>query len=203
VLAYALGEEDLFDANGNNVYDTGDTFFDKGPDIFRDDNENGVWTAGEPCIGPNNGTCSTAGDGQYNGVLRSPQVPGAQTLYVKAQLVQMFSGSHANVAFIPSALVCPAGGTANVQVTVKDEIGNIMPAGTTIDFSALFGAGAGTVLPASIKVPNVVLAVGQPLIIPTYTVSVACPSPVASGQLLVTVTSPVTATITKASIPIN
>ncbi len=211
VLAYALGEEDLLDANGNNVYDIGDTFADKSPDIFRNDDESGVaglnrdgtWTPGEPCIGPNNGSCSTAGDGEYNGVLRNPQVPSAQTLYVSAQLVQLFSGSNALFTFSPAALVCPAGGTANVQVTVTDEIGNIMPAGTTIDFSALFGAGAGTVIPTSIKVPNVVLDVGQPLVIPTYTATVACPSPAASGQLFVTVTTPTTGTITKASIPIN
>lgn len=204
VLAYALGEEDLLDANGNNVYDTSDGFTDKGPDIFRDDTENGFWTAGEPCIGPNsNGTCSTTGDGQYNGVLRNPQVPSAQTLYVNAQLVQTFSGSDAFVSFNPSALVCPAGGTASIQVTVKDVNGNIMPAGTTIDFSALFGTGSGTVEPASIKVPNVVLGVGQAPAIPKYTVAVACPSPLASGQFIVTVTSPITATITKAFLPIN
>lgn len=203
VLAYALGEENLLDANGNNVYDAGDTFTDKSPDIFRDDNESGTWTPGEPCIGPNNGTCSTAGDGQYNGVLRNPQLPSAQALYVSAQLVQVFSGSNALFAFSPSALVCPAGGTASVQVTVTDEIGNIMPAGTSIDFSALFGAGAGTVIPASVKVPNVVLGVGEPLNIPDYMVTVACPNPAASGQLYVTVTTPSTATITTGSIPIN
>ena len=204
VLAYALGEENLLDANGNNVYDSIDAFTDKSPDIFRDDSENGTWTPGESCIGPNNnGTCSTSGDGQYNGVLRNPQVPSAQALNVSAQLVQIFSGSHARFTFNPSKLVCPAGGTASVQVTVTDEIGNIMPAGTTIDFSALFGTGSGTVLPASIKVPNVVLGVGQALIIPTYTATVACPVPAASGQFLVTVTTPVTKTITNASIPIN
>jgi hypothetical protein len=205
VLAYALGEENLLDANGNNVYDTGDTFTDKSPDIFRDDTENGTWTAGESCVGPNsNGTCSSDGDGQYNGVLRNPQVPSAQTLYVNAQLVQLFSGSDALVSFNPSALVCPAGGTANVQVTVKDVNGNIMPAGTSIDFSALIGAGYVHVLPASTEVPNVVLGVGQPLIVPSYTVTVACPLlEASSGQFMVTVTTPITKTITNASIPIN
>jgi hypothetical protein len=208
VLAYALGEEDLLDANGNNVYDSVDTFTEKSPDIFRDDNETGIWSPGEPCIGPNlNGTCSTLGDGKYNGVLRSPQVPSAQTLYVSAQLVQTFSGSHASVSFNgspnPPPLVCPAGGTVVVQVQVTDEIGNIMPAGTTIDFSTVFGTAVGTVSPASIKVPNVVLAVGQPLTIPTYPVTLGCPSPAASGQLFVTVTSPTTATITRASALIN
>lgn len=204
VLAYAVGEENFFDSNGNNTYDTGDTFSDKSPDIFRDDNETGTWTPGEPCIGPNiNGTCSTLGDGQYNGVLRSPQVPSAQTLYVSAQLVQTFSGSHALVSFTPASLVCPAGGTTVVRVQASDQIGNIMPAGTTIDFSTVFGTGTGTVSPASIKVPNVVLAVGQSLTVPTYSVTVGCPSPAASGQFFVTVTSPTTATITRASIPIN
>ncbi len=204
VRAYALGEEDLIDSNGNNVYDNGEAFTDKSPDIFRDDNEDGAWTPGEACIGPNtNSMCSTPGDGQYNGVLRNPQVQSAQALYVSAQLVQLFSGSNARVTFSPSALVCPAGGTANVQLTVRDEYERIMPAGSTIDFSAVFGAGSGTVLPTSTKVPNVVLAVGQPLIIPTYSVTVACPTPAASGQFLVTVTSPVTATITRASIPVN
>lgn len=211
VLAYAAGEEDFFDANGNNVFDSGDTFTDKSPDIFRNDDEdgvtgtnpNGTWTAGEPCIGPNNGTCSTAGDGQYNGVSRSPQVSSAQTLYVSAQLVQIFSGSFANISFNPSALVCTAGSTVDVQVSVTDEIGNIMPAGTTIGFSTLFGTGAGTVSPASIKVPNVVLGVWDTLFIPTYTVTVGCPSPAASGKLLVTVTTPITKTVTNASIPIN
>ena len=204
VLAYALGEENLLDANGNNVYDTGDTFTDKSPDIFRDDTENGTWTPGESCVGPNsNGTCSSAGDGQYNGVLRNPQVPSAQTLYVNAQLVQLFSGSDALVSFNPSALVCPAGGTANVQVTVKDVNGNIMPAGTSIVFSALTGLGYVPVLPVITEVPNVVLAVGQPLIVPSYTVTVACPSTASSGQFMVTVTTPTTATITNASMPIN
>jgi hypothetical protein len=88
-------------------------------------------------------------------------------------------------------------------VQVTDEYGNIMPAGTTIDFSTVFGTAVGTVSPASIKVPNVVLAVGQTLTIPTYPVTLGCPSPIASGQLFVTVTSPTTATITRASALIN
>ncbi len=202
VLAYAVGEESLVDSNGNNVFDTGDTFADKSPDIFRDDNENGVWTAGEPCVGPNsNGTCSTSGDGQYNGVLRQPQLPSAQSLYVSDQLVQLFSGSHANVSFTPAAVSCTVGGTADVQVRVTDEIGNVMPAGTTIAFSTFFGFGvaATSVFPASVKVNNVVLGVGEPLLIPTYNVTVACPG---SGKLYATVTTPMKVETT-ASVPIN
>ena len=197
VLAYAVGEESFFDANGNNVFDAGDTFTDKGPDIYRDDNEDGAWNPGEPCVGPNqNGTCSTAGDGQYNGVLRIPQTPSAQTTYVSAQLVQIFSGSYANISFNPATLACPAGGTVGVEVKVTDEIGNIMPAGTLISFTSLFSPAP---IPSSITVPNVILAVGQPLPIPTYLVVVAC----GSGELSVTVTTPITKTVSNSIIKIN
>lgn len=202
VLAYALGEESLFDSNGNNVYDSGDTFTDKSPDIFRDDNENGTWTAGEPCIGPNsNSTCSTPGDGIYNGVLRMPQLPSAQTLYVSSQLVQIFSGSVATVTFNPPALVCTVGSTVDVQVSVTDQIGNIMPAGTTIAFNTVFGGGVATagVFPAGVTVRNVPLAVGQTLPVPIYSVTVACAG---SGKLFVTVTTP-RKIETTASVPIN
>lgn len=203
VLAYAVGEETFVDNNGNNVFDTGDTFTDKSPDIFRDDNENSVWTPGEPCVGPNiNAACSTPGDGIYNGVLRSPQVPSAQTLYVSNQLVQLFSGSYASISFNPSSLVCTVGGTAYVQVTVTDEIGNIMPAGTTISFSAMFGTSLTPVLPSIIAVPNVVLAVGDTLVIPNYTVAVGCPDPASRGTFLATVTTP-NKVQTTSGIPVN
>lgn len=203
VLAYALGEETLIDNNGNNTYDAGDSFIDKRPDIFRDDNESGNWTAGEPCIGPNlGGTCSTPGDGQYNGVLRAPQLPSAQTLYVSAQLVQIFSGSTATIGFSASSLSCGAGGTADVVVTVADPAGTIMPAGTIVDLSALFGVTASTVAPSQIKVPNVVAAVGQAVPAPSYAVTVGCPTPAGKGKLIVKVTSP-SGVVSSASLPIN
>src|SRR6185369_7455384 len=127
ILAYALGEETLIDNNGNNVYDTGDTFIDKSPDIFRDDNENLAWNTGEPCIGPNtNLSCSTPGDNQYNGVLRVPQQPSAQTLYVSAQLVQIFSTSKAIISFPGGAPTCTAGTLVDVQVNVTDLNGRVM-----------------------------------------------------------------------------
>lgn len=191
VLAYALGEETLIDSNGNNFYDSGEPFIDKSPDIFRDDNEDGHWTAGEPCIGPNkNALCSTPGDLQYNGVLRQPQVTSPETLYVSAQLVQIFSGSNASITFTPAAATCDANLTAQIGVTVKDVAGNIMPANTQMSFGALFGLTVAPVLPAAIKVPNVVVGIGQPVIPPTYVITVGCPSTTAPGAMNVTVTTP-------------
>lgn len=201
VLAYAAGEESFVDSNGNNVFDAGDTFTDKSPDIFRDDDENGAWTVGEPCIGPGKSNCSTPGDGQYNGVLRLPQVASAQTSYVSRQLVQIFSGSNAVINFSPAASTCPAGGTTDVRVTVNDVAGNLMPAGTTIDFSVIFATAAG-VKPDQVKVNNVVLAVGEPMVVPTYTVTVACPLFQSTGKLFATVTTP-RGVKTIASMPFN
>lgn len=207
VLAYALGEETFEDTNGNNVYDSIDPFADLSPDIYRDDTEDGVWTPGEPCIGPNvpttagARTCSTPGDGQYNGVLRAPQTPSGQTTYVSAQLVTIFSGSHAVITFSPTALACPAGTHADVLVSVTDQNTNIMPAGTSIDFSALFETGSTAVVPGSVKVANVSPILGTPSPAPTYKATIACQA--GKGQLVVLVTSPTTATKTSASLPIN
>lgn len=47
ILATLAGEESFFDANGNNMYDTGETFTDLGQP-YRDDNHNGVYDAGPP-----------------------------------------------------------------------------------------------------------------------------------------------------------
>lgn len=191
VLAYALGEEDFSDTNGNNVYDASEPFTDKSPDIFRDDNKNGIWNSGEPCIGPNtNGTCSTPGDGQYNGVLRNPQVASAQTQYISAQYVQVFSGSTAVITFNPATPTCPAGGSTDIQVLIGDIAGNIMPSGSDVAFSSLFAGNPTVVVPSAIKVPNVVLGVMQNPIVPFYTVTVACPAAGGSGKLFVTVTTP-------------
>jgi len=203
ILAYALGEENLMDNNGNNVFDAGDTFTDKSPDIFRDDNENLSWNAGEPCVGPNsNGSCTTPGDGAYNGVLRTPQLPSAQTLYVSAQLVQQFSTSKANIQFTTGAPTCTAGAMVDVGVNVADLKGLMMPAGTSITFSAMFGTSGGTVTPSSKTVENISLRVGDPLIVPDYTVTIACPTPDVPGKFIVKVTSP-NGVETENSVPIN
>jgi hypothetical protein len=191
VLAYALGEETLFDANGNNMYDSGDSFTDLSPDIFRDDDENNLWTPGEPCIGPNlNGKCSSPGDGVYNGVLRSPRTPSAQVQYISAQLGEIFSGSEANIVFSPAAPVCNANLTADIMVTVKDVMGNIMPAGTSVSMAALFGITGAPASPSSLKIPNVVRPVGGNIIPPSYLITVGCPSLTSRGKLTVTVITP-------------
>ncbi|KQW97041.1 hypothetical protein ASC94_09575 [Massilia sp. Root418] len=191
VLAYALGEETLFDANGNNVYDNGDSFTDLSPDIYRDDDENHAWSPGERCIGPNtNSRCSSPGDGVYNGVLRSPATFSPQVQYISAQLGEIFSGSNANIVFSPAAPECNANLTADIMVTVKDVVGNIMPAGTVVSMTALFGASGAPASPSTIKIPNVVRPVGGNIIPPSYLITVGCPTQTSKGKLTVTVVTP-------------
>ena len=196
ILAYALGEEDFLDANGNNVYDANESFVDKSPDIFRNDDEggvtatnlNGTWNAGEPCVGPNTGlACSTPGDGVFNGVLRAPQVPSpqnpAQNLYVWGQIVQTFSGSTAQITLLPDNRTCPASGNTDRLIRVQDINRNLMPAGSEIYISR----GPVFLDPPIATVKNVVPPVGAPVIVPTYTVPVNCQP---GGKLFVKVVTP-------------
>ncbi len=218
VLAYALGEEDFIDRNNNNVFDPGvdtlfddtngnnvfeppgETSFDKSPDIFRDDNEDGNLSPGEPCIGPNsNGDCKTPGDNQYNGVLRIPQVPSAQSLYVWSHLVQTFSGSFANISSAP--IVCTTNSTLDVPVQITDQRGNSMPADTSIAFEV--SSDLATVAPDGYTVRNFVGDVGGLLPAPTsYLVAVGCGLQAGSASLVVTVTTP-NGDISTASLPIT
>jgi len=171
VMGFLRGEEDFFDANGNNVCDNcnntlGPEFKpsnDLSPDIFRDDNENGLWTPGEPCIGPNtNALCSTPADGLYNGVLANPKIPDAQqTTYLGRSYVAIWSGSHAVITVTPVGVCAgfsPPSTTGVVHIRVVDVNGNPMPAGTTITVTgAAIVPGALT----SFVVANYVLGVGQ------------------------------------------
>ncbi|WP_157119162.1 Ig-like domain-containing protein [Azohydromonas lata] len=211
VLAYALGEEDFFDRNGNNRCDACDTASvgaateftpsqDKSPDIWRDDNEDLRWTAGEPCIGPNrNGLCSTPGDRRYNGVLRSPSpAASAQTLYVSRQIVHFFSGSRAYIAgpldpvtgatFAPR---CAADEVVDLAFTVQDVNRNPVPAGTKIELSTLFGAKRGEVFPDSLTVENYPVGLGSAVSrdATTYTATVVCAA-AQLGRVYVKVTTP-------------
>jgi len=203
VLAYALGEENFIDANGDNLFNGSETFTDMGLDIFRDDDESGAWGSNnEPCVGPNSDQhCTTPGDGEYNGVLRSPQNLNGQVLYISDQLVQTFSSSYTTISASPGSLTCVAG-VAEAQVNVTDGRGNLMPAGTSITFSAQFGGQSATVTPSSATVPNVVYAVGQPPLIPAYAVSVTCPQGGGSGTLNVQVSTP-NGVVTEESFAIN
>jgi hypothetical protein len=216
-MGYLRGEEDFFDANGNNVCDNCGNIFgpefkpanDLSPDIFRDDNENNLWTPGEPCIGPNtNGLCSTPPDGLYNGVLANPKIPDAQqTTYLGRSYVAIWSGSHAVITVTPVGVCAgfsPPSTTGVVHIRVVDVNGNPMPAGTTITVTgSAIAPGAIT----SFVVANYVLGVGQnfgtgpgEVPIEEYDIPVVCTGEASFLTIVVTTPRGVVTTLT---VPVN
>jgi protocatechuate 3,4-dioxygenase beta subunit len=217
VMGFLRGEEDFFDANGNNVCDNCGNIFgpefkpanDLSPDIFRDDNENLLWTPGEPCIGPNtNGLCSTPADGLYNGVLANPKIPNAQqTTYLGRSYVAIWSGSNAFIS--TNGNVCapfsPGGsGTAILHVRIVDLNGNPMPAGTTIVFSGpAIAPGAFT----TFTVRNYVIGIGQhfgtgpgDVVIEEYDIPVVCTG---MGSFVNVVVTTPRGVVTRVTIPLG
>ncbi len=149
VLAYVPGEEDFVDANGNNVYDPGETFFDLG-NAYRDDNENGNQDLGEFFV-PRAGSSDCAGG--VNGKFGSCDgVWGA--VDVRAQAVLIFSTSGASMSVVPGTA-----STSGLRVDVSDLNGASMPTGTTIAAAAR--------LPSSCAVDRVVPSVIPNTLLPT------------------------------------
>ena len=123
ILAYALGEESFVDANGNNQFDSTESYTDLG-EPFRNDravtdvNANGaddVWktgsavrASGEQYIDSNgSGGWNQTGNGAYNGVLQAtPNVNtgNANTVHVRQGMVMVLSNSAANVTLLNQAV---------------------------------------------------------------------------------------------------
>ncbi len=67
VMAYTDGAETYEDANGNNIYDAGESWTDLG-EPFVDMDENGIWSTGEPWVDANkNGVYDVNGNGVWDG----------------------------------------------------------------------------------------------------------------------------------------
>ena len=173
ILAYALGEEDFNDVNGNNLVDANE-FDAANQDLgepFRNDraiyafSRSDTRAPGEIFIDSNgDGSWTSTGDGQYNGVLKSPSsinttgAMGSNTIHVRGSLVQVLSGSTADitpldgnslplsqcqngVAFVNAAqafrfAVRDTNPTTFAPNTLS---GNILPAGTKIEFTVSNG----------------------------------------------------------------
>ena len=150
ILAYALGEESFVDSNGNNMWDSGETFYDLG-DLFLDSNENGIWDSNtsqpnllEQYISYPLATGTTACGTHIGGgaaVTDYPpdyvDVPSKQNTcdsvwglnYVRRSQVIVLSSSHPKISqdtfHISSCL-------QTFSFWLMDENNNPMPAGTTV-----------------------------------------------------------------------
>ncbi|MBM4195851.1 MAG: hypothetical protein FJ197_01950 [Gammaproteobacteria bacterium] len=190
VLATAIGEESSTDQNTNGFFNDGEPFVDL-PEFFRDDDENGIYDLGEYFYDFNNNFTRDAGDGEYSGLLCNG--PGAapgqgqcsvdNTVGIGASVTITLSGS---TAFISDN---SGDGTYDLTVgetlaliTVGDENGNPMPAGTTIEAETTNGSLVG---PTDYTVPCSFAA--SPTTYPFFFEADNTPS---TGILFITVTTP-------------
>ncbi len=231
ILAYALGEEDFTDINGNNVVDANE--FDAATqdlgEPFRNDraiytfSRNDTRAPGEVFIDSNgDGSWTRTGDGQYNGVLKSPSsvnttgAAGANTIHVRGSLVQVLSGSTAEITpldgnSLPLSQcqngVAFANAAQAFRFAVRDTNpttfspntlpGNILPAGTKIEFSVSNGKllSEGSFIVPNTAEPNSAVWTYAVLLQSDATQSDAasgyvCTNQVSSGLLTVKVTTP-------------
>lgn len=143
ILAYAVGEKSFVDANGNNSYDTGETFYDLG-DIYLDANENRVWDTGEQYISYVTGTnaCRTQPGGT---ALPLPTYYDIQSKensctaswgvnYVRRTIVIALSGSSAYIS--PDTFTNKESCFATYDFMLMDTNGNPMPEGTRVEINS-------------------------------------------------------------------
>jgi len=170
ILAYSIGEKSFIDVNGNNSYDSGETFYDLG-DLYVDSNENGQWDAGETYI-----VYSTSGSSvclTQPGATALPSnyvnAPSRQNTcnavwentYVRRTAVLTLSGSTAFIS--PATASMSSTDKATVAFMLMDVNGNPMPAGTTIAVgtNALYYTPAGT---TTSSLASVAVTAGSPVI---------------------------------------
>lgn len=150
ILAYAEGVKQYVDANGNNVFDAGDTLMDLG-DAYRDDNENGQYDAGEFVI-PKGGTITCAGSGEP-APSRANTCTGLLPTSVRQQAVILYSSTGAAVTVVTA----PTSATNTfvvIRVNSADNLLLPMPSGTGVSaVPVVTGCTIGTISPAN--VPNV------------------------------------------------
>jgi hypothetical protein len=151
LMATAIGEESFVDANGNGVFDPGETWYDLG-ERFRDDNGNGTYDHDVTYFGMtnyseifydfNNDGVRNGPDGLFNGVLCNDPAhcdPTKTSTGIGQNAVIVMAGSTpAGIYPAGGATLGPvshAAGTYLFNFTVADVNNNPMPAGTTISAS--------------------------------------------------------------------
>jgi hypothetical protein len=154
VLAYTEGEEAFVDANGNNKYDPGETFFDMGQP-FLDSNESGTYDAaseqkvGDPSV-PGSGIGSLAcASHPYLLANVANTCDGAWgTTRVRGQAVIVFSTSQATIP------VATGVSKTGFNFTLADLNGNAMPFGTSVSAAISGGTNCKIVEVFPPTVPN-------------------------------------------------
>ena len=141
VLASTRGETPFIDSNGNGVWDPGEIVIAV-PEPFFDLNGNGVRDSNEPFIDLNGN--HTYDNDQSGGLF-------SQNVVVFTSTRVTFSGATSGMVSPPSGFVIPNAGSQNFSLTLTDQFGNSLVAGTAY---AITSAPAGTVIGGSGSVPD-------------------------------------------------
>ncbi len=129
ILAYMDGEESFVDANGDNIWQPGETFYDVGT-LYRDDNENAVYDAGSEQSYPGGavGTSACAASTfAYPSVANSCDGTWSSNIRVRQQIIIALATSDASIVLQGTKAL------SGFSVKVTDTNGNSMPTGTTVN----------------------------------------------------------------------
>jgi hypothetical protein len=158
VLAYTQGVESFIDQNGDGFLSDTEVIVADLAEVFRDDDEDTMYTIGEFFVDFNNNGIHDVGDNLYNGNLCNDTARCAPqtTLNISRSLVVVFSGSSANISATSDAATLAdqdddyqnelniSMDPATVVVSFSDTNGQPLPIGTTISVSADVGELTGT-----------------------------------------------------------
>ena len=168
-LANSLtGTTEMRDANGVST-DMGEAFLDNNENGVRDTVAGSVGLLEEYIDFNMNGTFESVGDGQYNGVLCNDTTgtssagtcAASKSIHVFRNLPVVFSGSHPvfqvtdPVTGSPKTSIDTTACNTSIvstDITITDVNGNLMPAGTTVNFTTTNGTIKSA--PTSFVVPN-------------------------------------------------
>jgi hypothetical protein len=157
ILATATGEEQFFDDNGNGVFDAGDATWIDIPEVYRDDDENGIYESGQfndaYFFDFDNNQVRSPADGEFNGILcQDPtRCEGPEKIGIGASGVIIMSGSSGflysnvdpenpatdwqNFGGLVNGVLDVSSGSGTVIFLVGDINQQPMAEGTTISFS--------------------------------------------------------------------
>ena len=203
ILATAIGEESFQDTNGNGFWDTGEPFSDLG-EPYRDDNENNAYGSGEYFLDFNQNGMRDPGSGTFKGITCSGSGASATcsttTLAIGVQSLIVMSTTRVTVTS-DYANPTPSGGTNSFHITLIDDNGNPVAAGTSISISSDSAIGSVTG-PATSFVAGCAsgaISTQATLTAPKLATGVLS----ASGNIYVSVTSPGSGNVTPLTIPVT
>jgi|GEM_PF-3762462 len=135
ILAYTTGEESYLDANGDDVFDIGDTITTDLGEAYLDNNHNGSFDQGiDELVDFNGNNTYDPANGLYDGQSCNSTICGGTRVHVRSWINLTMSGSFGYLANlnIPTNSNRTAGSTDTLTFDLTDINGNLLPDDTTL-----------------------------------------------------------------------